>query len=143
MSKLTDDITHHSAAIVAATQCLVAEANKLTVRLNLINRTAQRLAGIVLDDGLLDEEEQLEQAIAHHDAIASDISHCIRQIEKEIQRIKNGYQEATALPPSSAKRVLLAYIADDAALSLVNIRRTRREYQMVFVRLKELAAFWI
>lgn len=143
MSKLTDDIIHHCAAIDASLHCLIAESDKLEVRLHTINRTAHRLCYVALEEDVFEEGEQLEHAIAHHEAIASDISHCISQIEKEVHRIRDGYSQACELPVSAAKRVLVAYIADDAALSLVNIRRTRREYQLMFVRLRELAAFWI
>lgn len=143
MSKLCDDITHHSAAINAAVGCLIAESNKLQIRLQTINRTTHRLQYIALEETESSEEEQLVHTIEHHEAIADDISYCITQIEQEVSRIKKGFCEANELEPIAAKRVLLAYIADDAALSLINIRRTRREYQRMFVRLRELAAFWI
>ncbi len=143
MKKTADDTKHHKETIIAAISCLIAEADKLSIRRHVINRTTQRLNYILLEEDDMTEEDQLEQAIAHHETIAEEISNCVDNIEKEIARVRKGYNEACELKNTNAKRILLSYIADDVTLSLVNIRRTRREYQMMFIRLRELAAFWI
>ena len=143
MNTLTDHIQQHTTTIEAGLPKLTSERDRLLVRRGAVQRMGDRLRLVLDEEDEVSEIEQLDQAIAHHDAVVADITTCLSQLDREILKINNGVTEAFKLKPSSAKRAYLSYVANDIEHSLITVRMARLEYKEVFVRLKELSEFWI
>lgn len=142
MSKLAAEIRYSQSELAYTVPKLKVERVRFEARINLIKRETDKLKKLS-DNGSIDDKDGLESAITLYEANLLDAIACKDHFDVEIKKYEKAIADTSALPDSQAKNLFLEYLAGDSIRTLKGVNNTRRTYQEVVDKLRELSNYWI
>ncbi len=138
MSRTDYTLTLHTATIATRVQEVTRELRRLKVRLLAIERYRRRLEHVTIHEASEYHEETLSEMTDGVEALHSDISTYIAQVEAQLNKIEHGRANLENLKNTPATRALALYIETDVKLLAQAVSDARTAYDDLISRLGDI-----
>lgn len=138
MSRTDYTLTLHTATIATRVQEVTRELRRLRVRLLAIERYRRRLEHVTIHDGNEWNEETLGEMADGIEALHSDITTYIAQVEAQLSKIEHGRSNLENLKNAPATRAFALYVETDVKLLAAAVAEARAGYDDLISRLGDI-----